>query len=391
MKKIRKGLGFFLAIAIALSMLPILSSLAVSVDDFIDIAPNHWAYSYVDDVVNRGLFIGTSETTFSPSAPMTRAMFITVMARYAEAGADNNVETPFTDVPAGLYYTGAVAWGVENEIVTGKSSTSYAPNDPVTREEMVTLIMRYIDSVNITLPQEFEWHDFTDSDQISPYADEYIEQAVKAGVILGYEDGSVRPGGTSTRAEVATVWSRLIGIIISIGESEVPLEEQPDETPPVVTPTTPGGDSGPTAEELEAYIALREALLDGFSRTTVKDMDVQIGTGTNYIITVTNNKVTGATLGDFITGAGVALANVIATGADAFDISLISVDVEIVGETAVRPPLSATDIPAWVALAEELRPRPISDADGMRLTFNFTHGNNATLRSRTYTCRIVNP
>ena len=392
MNRIKKGVIYLLALAMAMSFLPMLSASAVTVDDFTDIDADHWAYVYVDDVVSRGLFLGTSETTFSPSDPMTRAMFITVLARYAEAETDNNAVTQFSDVPPGQYYTGAVAWGVENEIVTGKSDTIYGTDDPVTREEMVTLIIRFVDSVEITLPQDFELIEFTDAEHISAYATESIERAVKAGVIFGYDDGSVMPRGTSTRAEVATVISRLVSIIAEIGDPEVPQEELPEE---IDDPTPPGSDTppgpgGPTAEELAAYIALREALLDGFSRTTVSDMDVDIGTGTNYVVTVTNNKGPGATLGDFITGAGAALADVIINGATAYNIDLISVVVSIVGE-APRAPLSATDVPAWIALANELRPRPISDAEGMTLAFNFTHNGLPTVWTRTYTCRIITP
>lgn len=77
--------------------------------------------------------VGTSDTTFAPEETITRAMFVTILARYAKAETDNNAETAFADVPAGQYYTGAVAWAAANGIVNGTSAVTFAPNDPVTR------------------------------------------------------------------------------------------------------------------------------------------------------------------------------------------------------------------------------------------------------------------
>ena len=104
---------------------------------FTDINPGHWSYNYVNTVVSRGLFLGTSETTFSPNGVMTRGMFVTVLARLSNATLDNNQQTRFTDVPSGQFFTGAVAWGTANGIIHGRTETSFAPNEPITREDMV--------------------------------------------------------------------------------------------------------------------------------------------------------------------------------------------------------------------------------------------------------------
>ena len=91
--------------------------------------------------------VGTSDTTFAPEETITRAMFVTILARYAKAETDNNAETAFTDVPAGQYYTGAVAWAAANGIVNGtlEHGTAYLdPQGSATRAQVATLMSRYL-------------------------------------------------------------------------------------------------------------------------------------------------------------------------------------------------------------------------------------------------------
>ena len=92
---------------------------------------------------NNGLFTGTSATTFAPYDTMTRAMMVTVLYRMAGEPDVAVTSTGFTDLDADRYYYNAVLWAVEKGITMGTDATHFAPNDPVTREQMVTFLYRY--------------------------------------------------------------------------------------------------------------------------------------------------------------------------------------------------------------------------------------------------------
>ncbi|MCC8123647.1 MAG: InlB B-repeat-containing protein, partial [Oscillospiraceae bacterium] len=208
-------------VSLILSLLP-LSAAAVSATDFEDITTEHWAYEYVEDVTSHGWFLGTSASTFSPDSLMTRGMFVTALVRYGNATLDNNAETAFTDVPAGQYYTGAVAWGVSRGLISGQLDSVFGTHDPITREDMVLIVIRMVDYLEINLPYDVEWKDFTDTALISDYAESALSRSIRSGIILGYEDGSVRPQGASTRAEVAAVLSRIRDMIGEINDADTP-------------------------------------------------------------------------------------------------------------------------------------------------------------------------
>ena len=108
---------------------------------FSDVKADHYFYDAVMWAVSEGITKGTSDTTFSPNATVTRAQVVTFLYRYAEEPV-SDVENPFSDVSANAYYYNAVLWAVENEITTGKTATSFAPNDDCTRAQIVTFMCR---------------------------------------------------------------------------------------------------------------------------------------------------------------------------------------------------------------------------------------------------------
>lgn len=128
----KRALSLLLVLVMLLGVLP---AGAAAAEVYQDVPSGHWASDYIARVAEQGLMVGTSDTTFAPEETITRAMFVTILARYAKAETDNNAETAFADVPAGQYYTGAVAWAAANGIVNGTSAVTFAPNDPVTREQ----------------------------------------------------------------------------------------------------------------------------------------------------------------------------------------------------------------------------------------------------------------
>ena len=173
----------------------------VSVDKFVDVS-NHWAADNIQFVVEKGYFAGTSENSFSPDVPMTRAMIVSVLGRVANA--QGNVTTKFADVDQNQYYAPFIGWALENGITNGVSETEFNPNANVTREQLAVMFSNFIKSQGYTLNTEKEVS-FTDNVNISPWAVESVEFMVKAGVLNGRTDGSFDPKGVATRAEVATI------------------------------------------------------------------------------------------------------------------------------------------------------------------------------------------
>ncbi len=155
---------------------------------FEDIKSSDWYYEYILDVVDKGLFSGTSETTFSPNANATRAMVWTVLARMADV-----------DVTGGeMWYSKAQKWAMENEVSDGTN-----PNDFITREQFVAMLYRFEGS-----PKVDGMLNFADTDKVSDYAYNALVWAVDEKIITGKGENTLDPQGNLTRAEMATILSR---------------------------------------------------------------------------------------------------------------------------------------------------------------------------------------
>ena len=184
---------------------------SVEVSQFKDVS-NHWAKDDVAFVVEKGLFYGLSETEFGINEPMTRGMIVTVLHRLADSPQVNSI--PFLDVKAGAFYANAVAWANATGITSGVSKTEFAPNDNVTREQLAVMLYQYATSIGLvteaTITQDTQ---FKDADQISKWSEEAMKWAVDKGILLGTADGTLDPQGIATRAQVATVIKRFVGVI----------------------------------------------------------------------------------------------------------------------------------------------------------------------------------
>lgn len=172
---------------------------------------DHWAKSAIDFVVERGLFQGTSETTFSPNGNMTRSMVVTVLHRL-ENTPSVSAANLFADVPSGVWYTDAVVWANSNGIVQG-TGDGFLPENPVTREQLATILYRYMKSQGHDVTKRSALGSFSDSASVSSWAQEAMEWAVAAGVLNGKSGGLLDPGGNASRAEVATMLERLVRLI----------------------------------------------------------------------------------------------------------------------------------------------------------------------------------
>lgn len=177
---------------------------------FTDVKTKDWYYKNgsINYVYNKNLFKGTSETTFEPNAPMTRAMFVTVLGRLHGVEANHKAATPFKDVKKKQYYTGYVNWASKAGIVNGVSKTEFAPNDNVTREQICKMMAEYCKYAKISLRNVNKTVTFTDAKDISSWARNYVATCQRAGLVNGEkgEGGySFNPKGNATRAQVATI------------------------------------------------------------------------------------------------------------------------------------------------------------------------------------------
>ena len=109
---------------------------AAALTNFTDVHPEDWYYDAVNHAVSNNLFNGTSATTFSPSQPMTRGMFVTVLGRMAEVDTDNYTVTSFSDVPTAAYYAPYISWANDEGIVSGTGNGRFSPDAPITREKI---------------------------------------------------------------------------------------------------------------------------------------------------------------------------------------------------------------------------------------------------------------
>lgn len=176
---------------------------------FTDVTKKDWFYKNgsVSFVYSQGLFKGMSDTRFAPEGTMQRSMFVTVLGRLAGAKVNHKQDTAFADVPTGKWYSGYVAWAAENGIVNGMSATEFAPDTPITREQICKMMVTYCDFAGLSLP-DGDAVTFADAGEISKWARSYVAACSAAGLVSGIPlDGKLyfEPTATATRAQVATI------------------------------------------------------------------------------------------------------------------------------------------------------------------------------------------
>ena len=146
-------------------------------------------------------------TEFAPGVSLSRAMLVTVLFR--REGAPAAKAAAFTDVAADAWYAKAVAWAAANGIVKGVTETEFAPDAPISREQLATLLYRYAEYKQYA-SKDGDKPNFTDADRVSAYAVPALSWATANGIVAGRDDGSVDPQGGATRAETAIVMMRLL-------------------------------------------------------------------------------------------------------------------------------------------------------------------------------------
>ena len=176
---------------------------------FTDVNEGDWFHDAVRYVYENGLMDGVGDGQFAPNATTNRAMVVTILYRLAGEPAVSG-DVAFTDVESGLWYSNAVAWAAQKGIVNGISETEFSPSGDLTREQLATILFRYAESAGYDVSASADLSGFPDAGDIQSYAKEALSWAVAEGLLQGFEDDSLQPGGTATRAQIATILMRFL-------------------------------------------------------------------------------------------------------------------------------------------------------------------------------------
>lgn len=176
-------------------------------EQFADISTDDWFYGGVSFCAMTGLMGGMDKTTFSPNTAATRAQFVQIL--YAFSGKQPvSGTTKFTDL-TDSWYQDAVLWAYQNQIIGGVTETEFAPSAPITRAQIVQILIKYLHNVlKKPAAEPADLSIFADSDSVPGWGREAMAEAVARGMIGGFtESGAVylKPAGSATRAQVATI------------------------------------------------------------------------------------------------------------------------------------------------------------------------------------------
>lgn len=179
--------------------------------DFTDNPVTYWAHNDIDSVIALSLFKGTSGTTFGPDIVMSRCMLITVLYRLEGSPDVTGYENRFNDVDADGYYYNALLWGSHNNISNGYSDGRFAPDDPLTREQLVTFLHRYANYKGYNTDVYTDIGGYSDAAKVSPFARESMCWAIGAGIVNGTGNNTLSPQDSALRAQVAAMFNRFAG------------------------------------------------------------------------------------------------------------------------------------------------------------------------------------
>lgn len=172
---------------------------------------NHWAKVPIATVVKEGLFAGVTETAFHPEGTMTRAMFVSVLGRLNGADLSGYTTSAFDDVMIGSWYGGYVQWAAANGITSGVGDGKFAPNAPITREQMATILLNYCNHIDAGPVGMWAIQlTYTDLEAISDWAGDGVMFAKLKNYMGGYPDGRFGPQRQATRAEAAVILSNFL-------------------------------------------------------------------------------------------------------------------------------------------------------------------------------------
>ena len=200
-----------------------------------DVEPGRWFSEPINFCYNAGLMNGMGKGQFQPQAQMTRAMLVQVLYNISGYEAESY---GFTDVASNRWYYKAINWAAKEGIVNGMTATTFAPDLPVTREQMVTILQRYAAKFGPALAEQETLSAYNDAGKVSNFARGAMCWAVENGIINGKTPVTLDPQGKATRAEIATVLMRFVRLM---------AQKQAEEPTAPTVPTVPTMPTQPTA------------------------------------------------------------------------------------------------------------------------------------------------
>lgn len=186
----------------------------MNIEDVFSDVSTHWAKDSIRYVYEKRLFQGISKNEFAPNKTMTRGMVVTVLSRMSNNDMSKFDQSKFKDISIDEWYGKAVAWAIENKISNGISDLEFAPNEDISREQLVVMINNYANYMGIDTKTDATLDAYTDNKNVSTWAKDSMRWAVGVGIISGKDNRTLDPKGKATRSEVATILMRFIENII---------------------------------------------------------------------------------------------------------------------------------------------------------------------------------
>ena len=175
---------------------------------FSDVGEGDWFYGSVGFAYSQGLMTGTSATIFEPNTSLSRAMLVAVLHRLE--GSPQASAGDFTDVADGDWYAQAVNWAASVGVVNGMGDGTFQPNTAITREQMAAILRNYAEYKGMDVTAADDLANYSDAASVSDWAKDSVAWMMGSGLLGGYEDDTLRPQGTTTRAEVSAVLERYL-------------------------------------------------------------------------------------------------------------------------------------------------------------------------------------
>ena len=182
--------------------------------DFTDVNDSDWFAEYVDFASSHELYNGVKTGVFAPNTPMSRAMLATVLYRLEEP-ENTSAANPFSDVLSDYWYTDGIDWASEDKVILGYGNGCFGPDDSITREQLAAMLYRYAESIGMDTSASQSLSEYTDGNQTSAWAQDAMKWANGSGIVNGKGNGILDPKGNATRAEVAAMVERLVAILVN--------------------------------------------------------------------------------------------------------------------------------------------------------------------------------
>ena len=178
-------------------------------------AEKHWAQEGISFVTARELFQGVSNGRFAPDEQMTRAMFATVLSRMASVSPEVSSKSEFQDVDPNIWYAPSITWAKNNHFMEGINNDHFAPNMPITRVQVATILHRFLNPTEFPVsPIDISLDSYSDANLVPDWGKDSMLWAVSKGILAGKPNNLLDPFGSATRAEVATMIMRFYTSIL---------------------------------------------------------------------------------------------------------------------------------------------------------------------------------